>query len=179
MGIALRLVTVKEGRNETSRLGCGFPTRDNMLGRDPVSDWILDDISEKLRDIDFAMLLTHTESGEIAGRPMSNNRDVEYDGDSYFFTSEQTRTVADIERDRKVALSYRGREGLLGKPPVFITVQGEAELIRDKDEFKVHWTEDLERWFEDGVETAGLVLIKVHAFRIHYWDGENEGEFAV
>lgn len=96
-----------------------------------MSEWTLDDISEKLRDIDFAMLLTHTESGEIAGRPMSNNRDVEYDGDSYFFTSEQTRTVADIERDRKVALSYRGREGLLGKPPVFITVQGEAELIRD------------------------------------------------
>jgi general stress protein 26 len=144
-----------------------------------MSEWTLDDISEKLRDIDFAMLLTHTESGEIAGRPMSNNRDVEYDGDSYFFTSEQTRTVADLERDRKVALSYRGREGLLGKPPVFITVQGEAELIRDKDEFKAHWTEDLERWFEDGVETAGLVLIKVHASRIHYWDGENEGEFAV
>jgi general stress protein 26 len=91
----------------------------------PVSEWTLDDISEKLRDIDFAMLLTHTESGEIAGRPMSNNRDVEYDGDSYFFTSEQTRTVADLERDRKVALSYRGREGLFGKPPVFITVQGE------------------------------------------------------
>jgi general stress protein 26 len=122
-----------------------------------VSEWTLDDISEKLRDIDFAMLLTHTESGEIVGRPMSNNRDVEYDGDSYFFTSEQTRTVADLKRDRKVALAYRGDEGLLGKPPVFITVQGQAELIRDKDEFKAHWTEDLERWFEDGVETAGLV----------------------
>ena len=168
-----------EGRDETSPLGFGFPILDSGLGREPVSEWTLDDISEKLRDIDFAMLLTRTETGEIAGRPMSNNRDVEYDGDSYFFTSEQTRTVADLKRDRKVALSYRGREGLLGKPPVFITVQGEAELIRDKDEFKAHWTEDLERWFEDGVETAGLVLIKVHASRIHYWDGENEGEFAV
>jgi hypothetical protein len=46
-----------------------------------VSDWTLTDISEKVRDIDFAMLLTHTESGEIAGRPMSNNRDVGYDGE--------------------------------------------------------------------------------------------------
>ena len=79
----------------------------------------------------------------------------------------------------KVALSYRGREGLLGKPPVFVTVQGEAELIRDKNEFKVHWTKDLEHWFEDGVDTPGLVLIKVRASRIHYWDGENEGEFAL
>ena len=92
---------------------------DNIIRERSVSDWTLDDISEKLRDIDFAILLTHTETGDIAGRPMSNNRDVEYDGDSYFFTSEHTRTVADIERDRKVALSYRGREGLLGKPPAF------------------------------------------------------------
>ena len=62
----------------------------------------------------------------------------------------------------------------------FIEV-GAAQIPKtfDKDEFKAHWTEDLERWFEDGVETAGLVLIKVHASRIHYWDDENEGEFAV
>jgi len=58
-----------------------------------VSDWTLTDISEKVRDIDFAMLLTHTESGEIAGRPMSNNRDVGYDGDSFFFTWEQAHSV--------------------------------------------------------------------------------------
>lgn len=144
-----------------------------------MSEWTLDEIAETLRDIDFAMLMTRTESGEIAGRPMSNNRDVEYDGDSFFFTSEETQTVADIERDRNVALSYTGSKGLLGKPPVFITVQGEAELIRDKEAFDAHWVEDLERWFEDGVDTPGLVLIKVHANRIHYWDGESEGEVAL
>ena len=144
-----------------------------------MSDWTFSDITEKVRDIDFAMLLTRTESGEIAGRPMSNNRDVEYDGDSFFFTWEQARSVADIERDPKVALSYSGSKGLLGQPPVFIAIQGEAELIRDKAEFEAHWTKGLERWFQDGVDTPGLVLIKVHANRIHYWDGENEGEVVV
>jgi len=144
-----------------------------------VSDWTFSEITEKVRDIDFAMLLTRTESGEIAGRPMSNNRDVEYDGDSFFFTWEQARSVADIERDPKVALSYSGSKGLLGQPPVFIAIQGEAELIRDKAEFEAHWTKGLERWFQDGVDTPGLVLIKVHANRIHYWDGENEGEVVV
>jgi len=144
-----------------------------------VSDWTFSEITEKVRDIDFAMLLTRTESGEIAGRPMSNNRDVEYDGDSFFFTWEQARSVADIERDPKVALSYSGSKGLLGQPPVFIAIQGEAELIRDKAEFGAHWTKGLERWFQDGVDTPGLVLIKVHANRIHYWDGENEGEVVV
>ena len=144
-----------------------------------MGNWTLKDISEKVRDIDFAMLLTRTAGGDIAGRPMSNNRDVEYDGDLFFFTSEKAHLVADIERDAKVTLSYSGSKGLLGQPPVFIAIQGEAELIRDKAEFENHWVKDLERWFQDGVDTPGLVLIKVHANRIHYWDGEDEGELLV
>ena len=144
-----------------------------------MGNWTLSEVSEKVRDIDFAMLLTRTESGDIAGRPMSNNREVEYDGDSFFFTSDQTRLVADIERDPRVALSYAGRKGLLGQPGVFIAVQGKAELIQDKKEFETHWAKDLERWFKQGTDTPGLVLIKVHASRVHYWDGENEGEIVV
>ena len=30
--------------------------------------------------------------------------------------------------------------------------------------------------FEQGIDTPGVVLVKVHATRIHYWDGEDEGE---
>jgi general stress protein 26 len=70
-----------------------------------VSEWTLDDISEKLREIDFAMLMTHAETGDIAGRPIATTATSNI-GDSYFLTSEQTRTVADIERDPRVALSY-------------------------------------------------------------------------
>ena len=51
----------------------------------------LQEIAELLRDVDFVMLHTRTEGGKIAGRPMSNNRDVEYDGASYYFLMEDTR----------------------------------------------------------------------------------------
>ncbi len=134
------------------------------------------DLSDKMRDIDFAMLSTHAEGGEIAGRPMSNNGDVAYEGDSYFFSYEDTRTVDDIKRDPKVSLAFQGSKSLLGKPPLFIAVEGRAELIRDKKAFEQHWTKDLEIWFKDGIDTPGLVLIKVHATRIHYWHGMDEGE---
>jgi general stress protein 26 len=139
----------------------------------------LSDLSDTMREIDFAMLSTRTEGGDIAGRPMSNNGDVAYEGDSYFFSDENTRTVDDIKRDPKVGLSFQGRKGLLGKPPVFIAVEGKAELIRDKKAFEEHWTKDLEIWFKEGVDTPGLILIKVHATRIHYWKGEDEGEVKV
>ena len=49
-------------------------------------------------------------------------------------------------------------------------------MIRDKAQFMAHWVPDLEAWFEQGVDTPGLVLIKVHAKRIKYWEGEEEGE---
>ena len=141
-----------------------------------MSDMTLSDLAEAMRDIDFAMLSTRTEGGDIAARPMSNNRDVTYDGDSYFFTYEEARTVSDIERDPKVGLSFQGKTGLLGKPPLFIAVEGAAELIRDKAQFEAHWNSDLDYWFEDGIETPGVVLIKVHADRIHYWNGRDEGD---
>ena len=136
----------------------------------------LDDLAKAMRDIDFTMLSTRTEDGSIAARPMSNNRDVDYDGDSWFFTYGDTRTVGDIGRDPNVGLSLQGKGGLFGKPPIFIAAEGRAEVIRDKAAFAEHWVPDLERWFPQGIDTPGLALIKVRADRIHYWDGEEEGE---
>jgi general stress protein 26 len=141
-----------------------------------MSTMTLSDLSEKMRDIDFAMLFTRTENGQLAGRPMSNNGDVDYDGDSYYFTYESARTVSDIERDGTVGLAFQGSAGLLSKSPVFISVEAQAELVRDKAAFAAHWTKDLDYWFEDGIDTPGVVMIKVHATRIHYWDGKDEGE---
>lgn len=139
----------------------------------------LEDISASMADIDFTMLATHSDGGEIAQRPMSNNGDVKYDGDSYFFALSDTRTVRDIEKDPRVSLSLQGKKGLLGQPPMFIAVEGRAELIRDKSAFANHWKKDLAFYFEDGIDTPGLVLIKVHAARIHWWDGKDEGELLV
>lgn len=139
----------------------------------------LADLSEKMRDIDFAMLSTRTEGGAIAARPMSNNRQVDYDGDSYYFALDDTRTVGDIARDPQVGLSFLGKSGLLGQRPFFVAVEGQGELIRDKGQFEEHWNSDLDRWFDQGADTPGLVLIKVAATRVHYWDGEDEGELTV
>lgn len=136
----------------------------------------LPELAKKMAGIDFTMLQTHADSGEIAGRPMSNNGDVDYDGDSWFFTQEHTDMVREIQHDPKVALTFTGSKSLLGKPPLFVAVQGSARLIRDKAIMQQHWVKDLERWFEQGVDSPGLVLLHVQAHRIHYWDGADEGE---
>ena len=140
---------------------------------------ILKELSKKMRSIDFTMLTTRTASGALTARPMSNNGEVDYDGDSWFFTTEDAGMVADIAADPIVGLTLSGDRGLLGKPGIFISVEARAELIRDKAQFAAHWTKGLDRWFPQGAETPGLVLIKAHASRIAYWDGEDEGELTL
>ncbi len=137
----------------------------------------LAELAETIRQIDFATLSTHSTGGTIAGRPMSNNRDVEYNGDSWYFACEDTRTVRDLRANPKCALSFHGKSGLLGLKPLFVHIEGEAELIQDKAQFEAHWTKDLDLWFEQGVGTPGLTLIKVRGVRAHYWDGADQGEF--
>ena len=139
----------------------------------------LHDLAKAMGKIDFAMLTTRTDGGQLATRPMSNNGDVEYDGDSFYFSWDSARTVSDIAGDPQVALSFQGSAGLLGKPPLFVAVEGKADIVRDKAAFADHWTSDLERWFPDGIDTDGMVMIHVHASRVHYWDGMDEGEVPV
>ncbi|MBB4216554.1 general stress protein 26 [Rhizobium sp. BK212] len=144
-----------------------------------MASMTLEDLSSQLKKIDFCMLSTNAGSGRISARPMSNNGDVEYDGDSWFFSYEDSRKITEIEAIDAVSLTFTAPPSLLGKPGIFIAVEGFASLVRDKATFEEHWVPDLERWFPEGVDTPGIVLIKVSASSIRYWDGEENGEIAL
>lgn len=142
----------------------------------------LKDLSADMADIDFCQLVTRTDGGAVASRPMSNNGEVDYDGDSTFFTWESSRMVRDIRADPNVGLTMQGSAGVMGaagKPPMMLMVQGIAELSHDKSLFAKHWNPDLERWFEQGIDTPGMVMITVTARRIAYWDGQDDGEIVL
>ncbi|WP_159952423.1 pyridoxamine 5'-phosphate oxidase family protein [Rhizobium sp. 18065] len=144
-----------------------------------MSELTLHDLSKKMAKLDFAMLNTAAVGGGLTSRPMSNNGDVEYDGDSYFFAYTQSRKISEIRADNKVSLTYTGALGMLGGSPIFVGVEGSASLIEDKSAFADHWTKDLDRYFPEGIETPGVVMIKVHAKSIRYWDGSEEGQISL
>jgi general stress protein 26 len=120
----------------------------------------LAEIAEKMAGIDIAILSTHTEGGEIANRPMSNNGDVTYDGTSYCFTYEKARTVSDIQRHPKVVLGFSSGRGIFSYG-IYVAVEGTAELIRDKAAFSAALD-----------ERARQV---VRQRRGHAWDRANQG----
>jgi general stress protein 26 len=132
-------------------------------------------LSKQLSKIDFCMFSTNGELGRISSRPMSNNGDVEYDGDSWFFTYEDTEKIREIGRHSGVSLTFTASPSLLGRPGIFIAVDGDATLVRDKTQYEKHWAKDLDRWFPDGIDTPGILLIKITARSIEYWDGGENG----
>ena len=144
-----------------------------------MSELSLHDLAKKMAKLDFTMMSTRRQDGGITARPMSNNGDVEYDGSSYFFAYADSRKVQEIRSEDEVSLGFTGAAGMLGGPPMFVTVEGAASLIDDKGIFEAHWTKDLDRYFPDGIDTPGVIMIKVQAKHIRYWNGEDEGSIVV
>jgi len=67
-----------------------------------MADLSLHDLSKKMAKLDFAMMATRSPNGTMTARPMSNNGDVEYRGDSYFFAYQDSRKIADLQADPHV-----------------------------------------------------------------------------
>ena len=128
-------------------------------------------VAEMMRDIDFCMLTTNSGTGRLRARPMSNNGEVDFDGDVWFFSGAETRKVADLEAEPRVQLSFAVPEEFR-----FISMTGEATIIRDDEQKKARWVADLERWFPQGPESDEVVLIKVTPSSVTWWVGEEEGE---
>src|SRR5918998_1543002 len=128
-----------------------------------------DDRLAKLREIvkavDICMLTTVDERGELHSRPMSNNRDIEFDGDLWFFTYGSSLKVDEVNRVSKVNASFADVDNQL-----YASVSGDAEVVRDRAKIEGLWKPELKAWFPEGVDTPDIALLKVTVARAEYWD---------
>jgi general stress protein 26 len=130
-------------------------------------------LTKHMRQIDICMMVTISKRGSLNSRPMSNNKDVNYKGDSWFFTYEKTRKIKDLEENPNVSLNFEGDKDL------FISITGKGKIIRDKEIFEKHWVDSLSQWFPHGVDTKGMVLIHVKGLKLEYWQREKEGKIKI
>ncbi len=129
----------------------------------------LQDINEKMRKIDLCMMTTINEDGLPASRPMSSNGEVDESGHSYFFTTEDTQLAKDLVQNPNINLAF-------AKKQTFISVAGQAKLVHSRRMMEEHWSKDLEVWFENGLDTPGIVMIDVAAKHIKMWEKGEERE---
>jgi general stress protein 26 len=125
-------------------------------------------VAERMRELDICMLSTRTDDG-IATRPMSNNAQVEYDGDTWFFARRASAVVRQIETDPTVALGYIATER-----GTWIAIDAEAAIDDDANHKRERWFEELRRWFENGPDDPEVVLIRATAMRIRAWGGDTD-----
>lgn len=130
-------------------------------------------VAKKMAKLDICMMQTRDGRGTLHSRPMSNNGEVEYDGNTWFFTYEDTAKVRQIKKNSKTTLIYQTDQML------FVEVCGRSKIITDKSKMKDLWFDELSRWFPDGLETPGICLINVVAERVHIWDKGDEGVMVV
>ena len=131
-------------------------TQDDKLGK----------LREIVKAVDICMLTTVDERGELHSRPMSNNRDVEFDGDLWFFTYGSSHKVDEVGRVPQVNAGFADVGAQL-----YASLTGRAEGVRDRAKIEELWKPQLRAWFPEGVDTPDIALLKVTVERAEYWDG--------
>ena len=116
-----------------------------------------------IEGIDFAMLTTHA-NGKLRSRPMSTQQ-FEFDGDLWFFTSDNTHKVEEIEKDNEVNVAYSKPED-----NTYISVSGTASIVDDREKIEELWNPILKAWFPKGLDDPSLCLLKVSVEEAEYWD---------
>ena len=128
-------------------------------------------VAEMMKNLDFCMMVTKDGRNTLHSRPMSNNGDVEYDGDSWFFSYRDSNKVRQIEDNPMVSLIFQTDK------MVFVDCYGMATVTDNKKLLEEKWVKGLEKWFPDGIETPGICLIKVNAHRVQFWGANGDGEY--
>lgn len=128
------------------------------------------EIARMLKNIDICVFATRGDDGQLHARPMSNNRQVEWDGDSWFFAPSGGRLIAELRSDPGAVTVYRVEDGF-----GFISVSGRATIETDPELKKRFWLDDLDRWFPNGPEDPNVSLIRLTAEHVDWWGERGDG----
>jgi len=120
-------------------------------------------LNDLIKDVKVAMLTT-IDWGILRSRPMQT-QEFDFDGDLWFFTSSETHKTEEIEKDRRVNVSYAAPDS-----NTYVSVTGTAEIVNDRAKIEELWNPIYKAWFPDGLEDPNLILLKVAVEQAEYWD---------
>ena len=125
----------------------------------------LQKLRELVKDIDFCMLTTVGENGDLHSRPMSSNGDIDSNGDLWFFTSASSHKVDEIEKLPKVNVSFADPDN-----QHYVAISGTAKLVRDRNKIDELWRPEFKIWFPNGKDDPDVALLRVSSEKAEYWD---------
>ena len=126
----------------------------------------LEPLYEMIDELEIAMMTTRRPDGHLEARAMATQKRAE-GADLWFVAADGSGKLREIEQDPRVGLSYykdRTRE--------WISVSGNARLVRDREKIRELYASDWKLWFpDDGDPRHGaaddprfvLIGVDVHA----------------
>ena len=121
-------------------------------------------LKELVEEIDFTMLTTQDAAGNLVSRPMST-REMDENGDIWFFLSDDSKKADEAQADSDVALSYADAKGMR-----FVSVAGKASVVHDRAKMEELYSPSLDIWFENGLETPDIALLRVTPVECEFWE---------
>ena len=123
----------------------------------------IEKLKKMIEGIDFCMLTT-LDGGDLRSRPMSTQQ-FEFDGNLWFFTSDDTHKISELQADNRVNVAY-------AKPgdSTYVSVSGKAEVVKDKAKIDELWSPILTAWFPKGKDDPSLCLLKIPVEKAEYWE---------
>jgi general stress protein 26 len=109
-------------------------------------------------------MLTTIDGGQLRSRPMSTQQ-FEFDGELWFFTSDNTHKIEEIAKDNRVCAAYSNPDD-----NVYLSISGRAEMVKDRAKIEELWSPVLKAWFPEGLEDPNLCLLKIPVESAEYWD---------
>jgi general stress protein 26 len=125
----------------------------------------LQKLRELVKEIDFCMLTTVDEKGDLHSRPMSSNGDIDHNGDIWFFTNASSHKVSEIQKLPKVNVSFADPDN-----QHYISISGNAQLVRDQNKIEELWRPEFKMWFPEGKDDPDIALLRVSLEKAEYWD---------
>lgn len=122
-------------------------------------------LRELTESIDICMFCTNLKNNDGAScRPMSTQKVCD-EGDIWFFSNTDSDKNMEVEWNKRVQLFYShpGKDS-------YLIVNGEAEIIFDRDKIEELWSPVLKAWFEGGIDDPNISIIKVTPTTAYYWD---------
>ena len=129
-----------------------------------------DKVKKMAADAKICMLTTRTRDGKLVSRPMAL-QDIEFEGELWFFTYAGSDLAAEIEVHPQVNVAFSDP-----KQHNWVSIAGTATRVDDHAKAKELWNPLLKAWFPDGLETPGLILVRVHGESAEYWEAAHSSK---
>lgn len=133
--------------------------KENLLGEDAIKK--IKALAKKAASCFFC---TNINGGNFSTRPMAPEQ-IDDEGNFWFLSASDSHKNKEISIDASVQLLFQG-----SPHSDFLSINGRAEISRDKNKIDELWDDITKTWFTEGKDDPRITVIKVTPTDGYYWD---------